>query len=326
MNLCPDTGLFFQDWLSHRFSYLDWMTPFTVTLDELFQTCVIHDEGTPGNAGDKVPDSNLQQTLKALEPLLWSQDRATWMGLNDRIEGDWTPVAGSAHTFVNKALYPGRMFEFFEGVDSANAVPGSFFLRAAAAREMQEAIDREGLTRVCLPKMYLVALASKDAIKMLPEADQCRQFILVIDTRDMNIQGNEPRTVMDAATCRELAQLCCLGFPIHTNAWTSDGGTSTTAKLVILLASLSCFSLNEPDQIPNQYGRTRELRDAQELLRLNLARANLPHLRLLCQFFGGQPRVFDTALYELDKHVLRVNKTARELCPSCILPSPKSRK
>jgi hypothetical protein len=249
-----------------------------------------------------------------VDAMLWSPDRMTWHGLGAG-RGDWIPLPlFGQYAVVNEVLYPDRVFIFCSESVMERRVPGSFFLRAAAARAMQEAIRAENLTHLCVPKISLVALSSMDIIKHLPEAEQPYHFVLVVNTSDMQCNVSDP--VLNDNKCRELAQLCCLGFSISLPAWTCAN------KLVIIPSSLSCFSLNEPDLVPGQYKRTKELVHARELTRLNLARIGL---RRVCELLVIKERrsllqLFETARYELEKHVLRFNKNSRDVGSSLLLP------
>lgn len=306
LKLRPDIGLFLQNWLSHRFSYNDWTATYTVTLDQLEQACLIDD------------DSHLSSDLRAVNAMLWSQDRMTWQGLGTG-QGDWTPLPSLNNQYgvVNKVLHPDRVFIFCSESGTDRHVPGSFFLRAAAARAMQEAIETEKLPHLCVPKVSLVALSPMNIIKHLPEAEQPHHFVLVINTSGMRVLCNEPEAGLDDNKCRQLAQLCCLGFPISLPGWTCCN------KLVLIPSCLSCFSLNEPNLIPGQYKRTKELMNARELTRLNLARISL---RRVCDLLVIKEnatllQLFETARYELEKHVLRFNKNSRDVGSSLQLPT-----
>lgn len=281
--MLPEVGFFFQKWFES--TPQAWDSVRETTLQQLFETCL-----------DTLdPSDQLMSDLKSVESTLWSADKMTWLG---ELPGGWRKVPSTNHYHIVNDAYPGRVFVFCSTASTnARQVPGAFFLRALAARHIEQAIKDHTLAHVCIPKMSLIALSPCSQIESLHEDEQPYEFVLVIDTQAMDIQVGTVESLLNEEMCQNIAQLCSLGFPISAPGWTHEG------KLVVVPSPLTCFLLNEPEKHTNQYRHTNKLKLERAVTQLTLARMYLSNTG-----FSGVPRqfcqIFETALYEVEKNNL----------------------
>jgi len=248
-----ETGLFFRKWLA-KFNDVEWKSTNRISMDELFEK---HVAGYANR--DIVFRSHTQELIQTLKAM-----RSTMDTSEDNLPDGWHRIVGPTDDFhvVNGTKYPGRIFVFCR----PNQDSGSFFLRVPAMREMQKAIDVHGLSSLCVPDATLITWASRDEIETLNERDCCYKFVIVMDFRYRDKVSTEEAFVANGQLWNrervvivspynfikcQIAQLCCLGFPISKTFWTyqynEPGKKGFSKKLIVMPSHMPCFSAYTPE-------------------------------------------------------------------------------
>lgn len=341
-----DVGLFFREWLGKSFCALEWMSVQKISMDKLFEKFVIGYANR--DIVFRSFTQELIQTLKSMREGPCNADTPEdnlpegWHRIVGPTEDVGLANGKDRHNVsdihvVNDKEYPGRVFVFYSPAKEpvvSNLIgaikamspkprvpsPSSFFLRVPTMHKMKKAIEAHGLSSLCVPNAALITWASRDEIEALEEQDRPYKFVIVMDTGGICKQGwsafpplnfvigFHPITKLTEFVKCQIAQLCCLGFPISRTFWIRQndkpGQKGHIKQLIVMPSDMDCFVLDQTGQTMIINGMTR----------LELAKKFLSHL-------SPDPEnplssaVYDIALYELKCNRLAHDRFVATLPP-----------